>query len=41
MKGKPDKPYLFTGSAALNFKRDFMAIKPLYEEDGMSKFLFW
>ena len=36
MKGQ-DKDHLFTGSAALNFKRDHMSIKPLYQEDGMSK----
>lgn len=35
MKG-PKKPLLFTGSK-LNFKRDHMAVKPLFQSDGMSK----
>lgn len=35
MKG-PKKPLLFTGSK-LNLKRDHMAVKPLFQQDGMSK----
>jgi hypothetical protein len=36
MKG-PKKPQFFTGSK-LNLKRDYMAVKPLFQQDGMSKF---
>ena len=40
MKG-PKKPLLYTGSK-LNLKRDHMAVKPLFQQDGMSKLVqFW
>jgi len=34
--GKGDKR-VYTGTAALNFKRDHMRIQPLYEADGICK----
>jgi len=35
--GKGDKR-VYTGTAALNFKRDHMRIQPLYEADGILNF---